>query len=294
MKIIYSYIMSNCHKYFIKFCKNISINKTRKEQIQGSKREVVKVLSRYVNNELGLGKPKFRAQGSYRFGTVVVEYIPNYDLDLGMYLNNKPRYSPRNLKSKINDEASIITWYGSEDKMKCIQIFFRNEYSIDVPIYYVDKKYNKSYIATKKGWELSDSIGFDKWVESRLKDNNQAIRLIKYIKKWANSLSFKTPNGIALTVLVMKNHKPDSRDDISFMKTLNSIFKSLRKLRKCFMPVEPYDNLLRQLSSKQISNFLIELEYLIRQGKNALNYNTLKSAVSIWRANLGEYFPTKV
>lgn len=286
--------MINCHKYFITYSNKISINKTRQKQVQGSQREVVKVLSRYVEYELGLGKVKFLEQGSYRFNTVIVDYVPDYDLDLGMYLNSKPKYTPRTLKSKINDKAIGISWYGAEDKLKCIQIYFRDEYSIDVPIYYFDKKHKKSYIATKTGWEISDSIGFDKWVKSRLNRNKQAIRLIKYLKHWSNSLSFKTPSGVALTVLVMKHHKSDPLDDVSFVKTLRSIYKNLQKQRKCIMPVEPYDNLLRKLSKKQISSFIEKLKCLIHEGENALRCDSIKNAILIWRSNLGDYFPIKI
>lgn len=284
----------SCHRHFLKLSQTISINKSRKKIVQASRRQIEKTLTRFSIFELDLGKPKFKVQGSYSFGTVVLGWAADYDLDLGMYFNNKPHYTPRNLKSKINEIASRITYYGSEDKMKCIQIIFRKEYSIDVPIYYFDKEHNKTFLATKDAWTLSDSIGFDKWIKSRLKGNKQPLRLIKYLKHWASDLSFKCPSGVALTVWIMKHYKIDFRDDVSFIKTLSSIYASLLREKKCIMPVEPYDNLIKKLSSKQISNFLEQLEILIYEGKIALKSGSVEEAVSIWRSNFGEYFPDKI
>lgn len=98
------------------------------------------------------------------------------------------------------------------------------------------------------------------------------------------------PKGVALTVLAASAYCPHERDDVSFVQTLTQIHLTLQKQWHCTMPVEPFDNLLRNCTGTNKKAFLERLSHLLIDSNRALKTSRKQMALTLWKAHLGRYF----
>lgn len=288
--------MANTHNHFLKFEQNISLTPSKKAKLIASRQALQDRILRYFTIYTDLPTPKFYIQGSYKMKTMILDKEGTYDVDLGIYFLKSfaPQYASYTVQNHIANAVRMHTTEGVEHRDKCIRVKYRGDFDIDLPVYY-KTPYDNPHLATKTIWQKSDPKELCDWFEKqrKLKDvNGQLLRLIKYFKVWANIRTGKMPSGIAFTVWVTNNYKPNTRDDIAFHETAKAIKSALSWGVSCRNPAIPFDDLTSKLDSIQKRNFAIAIDNLIAESEIALRQENQALALSIWYKHLGSKFPT--
>jgi len=241
--------------------------------------------------------PEFYIQGSYKMNTMVQKEDGSFDVDLGIYFSEKPEAKPKTVQSYVLEAVKNQTTLPTEHRRKCIRVNYVGEFNADLPVYYQLGTNSQAFIAVKDGdWVKDDPEKFVNWVITHRKtkeigNDGQLLRVIKYLKMWANLLGFKTPSGAALTVWACNNFSASKdRDDEALSKTINNIYSSLGKPIICQCPVEPFDDLVSNLDAAQKDKFKEALRMFKDDAIKALNTMDLNSAVSYWSKHLGDKF----
>lgn len=98
------------------------------------------------------------------------------------------------------------------------------------------------------------------------------------------------PSGIAFTVWMANNYKPNERDDIALIDTVKGMKSSFWWDVKCQNPATPGDNLVEKLSSGQKENFLENLTRFISDAERAISEKDEIKSISIWKKQFGDRF----
>jgi len=282
--------MANLHTRFLNFEKATSITPARKQKLIVSRQALQNKIIDYFKAKPQLSVPKFYIQGSYKMGTMVLGHDSSYDVDLGIYFLTKPLVTSATLKTHVYNAVANHTNSGVENRDKCVRVIYAGDFDIDLPVYYKTNYDQHPFIATKKTWLQSDPKELCDWFSRKKDRNGQLQRLVKYFKYWANIRSKKMPSGIALTVWVTNNFKPNLRDDIAFYDTANAIKNSLYWSMTCRNPTTPNDDLVEKLDSTQKLNFKNYLDNLIKDANEAIRQMDYTKAVNIWRHQFGDKF----
>lgn len=292
--------MANLHTQFKKFEERISINSTQRDLIIKRHSALRKVITNYFKQKNGVYVPDFFIQGSYKMNTMVQKKDGSFDVDLGIFFPQKPNFTPTTMQSNVLEAVKNQTTNGAQHLKKCIRVNYVGEFNADLPVYYQVGTDGQAYIAVKNGsWVKDDPEKFVNWVTDNRKskeiDNDgQLLRVIKYLKRWANLLSFKTPSGVALTVYACKNFSASKdRDDEALSKTINNMYSSFTGLfgsLSCQCPVEPFDDLVSNLDNSQKNKFKEALGNLKDDAAKALSSTDTTLAVLLWSKHLGDKF----
>lgn len=283
--------MANAHNNFLKFEQNVSITAGKKKKLIASRQALQKRIVDFFKTKPSVPVPKFYIQGSYKMGTMVIDKMGTYDVDLGIYFLTKPTVEPLTLQKYVSDAVISHTETGVEHKDKCIRVIYKGDFDIDLPVYYKSINDKHPFLATKNKWFESDPKEICDWFDSKKDNNGQLVRLVKYFKAWANNRSKKMPSGIAFSVWCAKNFKPNNRDDIAFYDTAKAIYDSFLWDISCKNPATPGDDFLTKLDSGQKSNFKETFSNLIKDAERALKQDNLTSSCNIWKQQFGEKFP---
>ena len=220
-----------------------------------------------------------------------------YDVDLGVYFREKPVHTCTTVQEHVMSAVQKHTSGGAKHLQKCIRVVYAGDFNIDLPVYYQSASDKIASIAVKNGnWRLDDPEDFVNWFNRQrnkeIKSDGQLIRIVKYLKRWANERSFKTPSGAALTVWAGRNFEPKAdRDDIALSQTINAIKSSFFWSVSCECPVQPNDDLVSNLDSDQKSKFRSALALLCADAAAATNTSTSEAdAIKLWRKHLGDKF----
>jgi hypothetical protein len=289
--------MANLHSQFKKFEEKISLSKSKNDIIVKRHSTLRKVITDYFKQKEGVKVPDFYIQGSYKMNTMVQKKDGSFDVDLGVFLSEKPSVSSTTTQTYVLNAVKNQTTRGAEHLKKCIRLNYTGEFNADLPVYYQLNANSQAYIAVKNGdWVKDDPEQFIKWVKNirKLKEidnDGQLIRVIKFLKRWANLLPFKTPSGIALTVWACNNFiAVRDRDDESFFKTIQKIYSEISWFITCKCPVEPFDDLLSKLDSVQKDKFKAALKSLNESAEKAIKTTDVNTAVLHWAKHFGEKF----
>lgn len=210
--------MANCKKLFDEFLKKLDIVDSKTTSMRTSKENLITKIETYFQNNHSGYTPEFYIQGSYKMGTSIRTKDDECDLDLGVYIKPKPDVTPATLQQWVFDAVNGTTSATPSKKNKCIRVQYSAGYHIDLPVYRKDKTGNKiPELAIKStGFEKSDARGVVEWFNGKKKDNPQLVRLIKFLKAWADNIRESMPPGLAWTILSVDNQKKkDGRDDIA-------------------------------------------------------------------------------
>lgn len=287
--------MANAHNYFLRFDQIISLTPGKKTKLILSRKALQDRIVNYFRMYTNLPVPKFYIQGSYKMKTMILSKDGTYDVDLGIYFLINPNVTAFTVQNYVAAAVKGHTYGGAEHREKCIRVKYSGDFDIDLPVYYKTIYDTNPYLATKSIWQKSDPKELCDWFERqrKLKDKSgQLLRLIKYFKAWANTRTRKMPSGIAFTVWVAMNYKPNDRDDIAFYETAKAMKNSLFWGVTCINPATPGDDLTSKLDSMQKINFLNEFDSLITNADLALRELYLSRALNIWKNQLGNKFPT--
>jgi hypothetical protein len=289
--------MANLHLQFKKFEERISITSTQRDLIVKRHSALRTVITNYFKQKNGITVPDFFIQGSYKMNTMVQKKDGSFDVDLGIFFPQKPSLTPTTIQSNVLEAVKNQTTSGAQHLKKCIRVNYVGEFNADLPVYYKLGANPQAHIAVKNGdWVKDDPEKFISWVNSirntkEIGNDGQLLRVIKYLKRWANLLPFKTPSGVALTVWVTNNFSASKdRDDDALLKTINSIYSSFWWSVSCQCPVEPFDDLLSNLDSSQKDKFKETLGELKDDAAKAVSASDTNLAVSYWAKHLGDKF----
>lgn len=285
--------MGNAHNHFLQFERAISISAAKKKKLISSRKALENRIREHFKAHAKFLTPKFYIQGSYKMGTMVIKKNGTYDVDLGVYFLEKPKIEALSLQKNVFSAVKGHTVGGVEHREKCIRVIYQGDFDIDLPVYYKTPHDKHPYLATKKGWLESDPKEICDWFEKRKDENGQLMRLVKYFKAWANQRSRKMPSGISFTVWVANNYKPNKRDDTAFFETAKSIestFGGGFTDTVAMNPATPQDNLLK-LDFDQRTKFKEAFRQMLKEAEEAIQTNTNKKALNIWKQQFGDRFP---
>lgn len=287
--------MSNCHNLFQAFNGNLSITQTKKSKLMTSRDRLREKIRNYFKEKHPDYKPKFRGQGSYSLGTMIRTKEDTCDLDNGIYFFPKPNETATTMQNWIWDAVEDATSAKPQHRARCVRVIYKDDYHIDLPIYYKESETNDSeipHLAVKDiGWSKSDPKEFKDWFIKKKDDKEQLVRNVKYLKAWCDNRANKMPNGLTMTVLACNNIKYNDRDDIVLRDTLKEIRSILKSSWSCVMPTTPNDDLLENYTGDK-DYFFEVLDTFIKDADKAIDEekNQLKAS-KLWQKHLGSYFP---
>lgn len=297
--------MANCNDLFSKYHDAVKLASKKKEYLKTSRDAVRDKIRKHFKNTLEANSPAFHGQGSYIMNTIVNPLNGEFDIDDGVYLQNlnadRTKWeTPETVHGWIVAATDGHTDEKPIDKERCVRVRYANNYHVDLPTYCMDAE--TPYLAEKgkEGWHVSDPkaliVWFKNTVKSQGSNGEQLKRIIRYFKAWADfqeqNGNEKMPSGVTLTVLSCNNFEPSSdRDDASFVGTARGIVTALEISKTITRPVNPYDDLGRDLTSKQMNNFVQKLETLRDDGGKAIKESDKSKASNEWIKLLGDRFP---
>ena len=176
-------------------------------------------------------------QGSYAMGTGIKPLDGDYDIDIGIILNNVVRSSnPYRDRSKDKDFKTVKGWiYNAirahtsqvDWRRPCITVYYKEAgeiiYHVDLAVMVRDDQHPAQlYLAlgdehespSTCEWQLDDRQGFMDAVESKCagEDGAQFRRVVRYLKRWKDENFPKNghaaPTGLSLTVAAYYSFSP--------------------------------------------------------------------------------------
>ena len=290
--------MANCHDLFEDFYSTISIDKSKRDSLMSARDAIQDRITNYFKNELKEKVPEYKIQGSYALDTIVNPLDGEYDIDVGIYLQNidhdKVKWpTTETVHNWIFKAVENHTKEKPTDKRTCVRVNYSGQYHVDLPIYGTYK--NESYLAEKgeAKWHISDPKDFENWFKGEIEKKGDQIRhLVKYLKAWAdyNSKSGKLPSGFVLTILITECYEKSDRDDASFAGTAKSMYDRLKISEEIRNPVDPKENLRDRISDSKMVTFKESLETLLNNASLALKEKSKKEACKKWRKEFGDRF----
>lgn len=291
--------MSDCHDLFFVFHKNIALAQSKKDALIKARNALRERIKNYFKEQLKDVAPLFHSQGSYPMATIINPLNGEYDIDDGVYLQNinkNNRYewpSPETAHKWIYYAVEGHTNEKPVDKRTCIRVVYAGQYHVDLPIY---GEYSGQYYLAEKvaGWRISDPKIIREWFAGQVEQKgDQLIRIVKYIKAWADYKSDECEilSSIILTVLASDCYEEDERDDVSLLGTMGRIYERLVASFIVLNPVDAQEDLAKALKEEQKENFKIALQILLQKGSEALNEENSLASSNIWREQFGERFP---
>lgn len=290
--------MANCHDLFEDFHSTISIDKSKKESLMSARDGIQEKIMNYFKNDLKQKVPEYKMQGSYPMGTIVNPLDGEYDIDIGVHLQNldydKKKWPTTNTVHNWTYKAvEKHTKEKPTDKRTCVRVNYSGNYHADLPIYSLHD--DQPHLAEKgdAGWHPSDPKAFVDWFKGKVKDRGEQVRrLVKYLKAWADykSKSGNLPSGFVLTILIVEEYEKAERDDSSFSATVKNINNRIKKSEKILNPVDNNEDLRKRITDAQMKNFKERLSSLIQNASSALKEESKKEACKIWLKEFGDRF----
>jgi hypothetical protein len=282
--------MTNLNTDFQEFNKKLTLSSSRKEKLKASKDALKNKIISYFKDNTALSVPEFYIQGSYKMGTMILKKDNTYDVDLGVYFEDNKGITGELLQKKVLNAVKEHTDGGARHKRNCIQVVYSGEYNIDLPVFYKDA-WGNYILASKDNDKPDDTRQMVDWFNEKKDANGQLVRLIKYMKAWANTRSHKMPSGIMLTIWLTNHFYSNERDDIALLETLRQTYYCIQLHgRKCINPVNQKEDLASQLTTTQKINFETEMGTLIRTIENATNSSDRTKAYQALKPFFGNRF----
>ncbi len=297
--------MADCNDLFDKYHNAVKLTTAKRGDLKTSRDAVRDKIRNHFKNTLKANVPKFHGQGSYMMRTTVNPIDSEFDIDDGVYLQNlEPDRGKWETPEKVHGWIVAATDSHTDekpiDKNRCVRVRYANKYHIDLPIYCMDR--DTPYLAEKgkEGWHVSDPKALIVWFNERIKvqgeHSEQLKRIIRFFKAWADfqeqNGSEKMPAGVTLTVLACNNFESSTdRDDASFVGTARKIAFVLKYSQTIMRPVIPYDDLAKDLTTRQMDNFVQKITTLRDDGGQAIKESDKSKAAKKWKKLLGDRFP---
>jgi len=284
--------MANCHNLFQDYHSEISIGSKKNKRMKDSKEGLRTRIRKWFKENQPEYIPYFYIQGSYKMKNGIRTSEDICDLDDGIYFFRAPDVTASTLKEWVRQAVDGYTNTAAENRKKCVRSIFSNDYEIDHPVYCKEDGKEYQIAVNGVGFEDSDPKAMINWFIGKKDKEGRLIRIVKYLKGWANQQSFKMPSGLALTILA-SNAKDqivlNQRDDITLRDIAKEFKNELNRAFKCIVPAVPNDDLLENYANKE--KFLGALDKFIEDADAAIRETNQKDASKQWRKHLGERFP---
>lgn len=290
--------MSDCSDLLLEFNKKIILSKTKQQSLKDSSKSLENKITKYFELDKKEATPSYYSQGSFAMGTIINPLDEEFDIDIGVHLNNLGKE-----KKEWPATSTVHSWiydaiegHSSEDpidKNTCIRIIFQKEYHVDLPIYCEYE--GEPYLADngEKSWHISNPTKIIDWFKRALgKEGDQLRRIVQYLKAWKdnNSSEIKLPSGLVLTVLAVNNFQNNIREDVSLASTVSQIMDQIKSSSKISNPINCNENLSDKISKSQFDNFKSNLEGFRGNASEALKEKDKVEACKLWRKEFGERF----
>ncbi|MEP2026161.1 nucleotidyltransferase, partial [Reichenbachiella sp.] len=256
-----------------------------------------KKITHYFYGKPHLPLPEYYIQGSYKMKTVVENRTTKSDVDLAIIFPSFPGVKLETLQNHVRNALWNHTTKGVIVKDPCVRLTYVRDFHIDLPIYFRNQVDGQLYFGSRgNDWTPSDPKAFVKWFKENTNNRPQLVRIIRYLKAWADYTKTKTrkklPSGLALTLWAIDYYKPSSRDDIALFQTCSSILNYLKEYFQfqwsAKMPVAPYDNVLNKLSRSNKAAFYDEWKEMVSLMAEAVSSERKSIAVSKWKRVFGK------
>jgi hypothetical protein len=307
--------MADLHSTFIEFDGIVKLRSNKKDKLRTSRDSIRDNIKKYFAENRDKHNVNFKGQGSFLMNTTIEPLSCEYDVDDGVYIFGKEIDRPgvQTAHNWIFEAVKNRTSSKPMDKNTCVRVIYKNDYHVDLPIYYMMDQSKDQYsladeiplLAHKaKGWIESDPYAFKKWFDEQAKNKPQLKRLVRYLKTWSDkkqndNSSLRFPSGMIFTVLACENYCNNERDDVALVDTLKAIQIKIDDSRSffasfsCYRPtVDKTENLLDKYSAGSTKkSFLDALDRFIRSGEQAIQIESKKDACAKWQKHLGDRFP---
>lgn len=225
---------------FMRFHEAIQLKRFDENAELREKRD--RILKRLRENLPGSVTFDWFNQGSYAMGTGIKPLDGDYDIDIGIILNNVVRSSnPYRDCSKDKDFKTVKGWVYTAIKSHtsqvdwrrpCITVYYKEAgeiiYHVDLAVLVRDDQNPAQlYLALGKEhespstceWQLDDRQGFMDAIEKKCAgdDGAQFRRVVRYLKRWKDENFPKNghaaPTGLSLTVAAYYSFNPSKTPD---------------------------------------------------------------------------------
>lgn len=288
--------MANCNKLFLDFDKKINVLSSKEGKLKTSCANIRTALRTHFAKNHSEYKPKFAYQGSSQLGTMIRTKDDTCDYDMGVYFGKEPDVTAKTLQGWVWDAVENTTSTKPIHKNKCIRVIYKNDYHIDLPVYYkpkfFDDKVSPEIAIKSNGFSPSDPRAFIQWYKAHTNYTAKTIRVVRYLKSWGDNKQESMPSGLTMSLLAIRNIIYNDREDIMLRDTLKQIKSATDKKWECLVPTTPGDDLFAGFTDTQKSNFKSNLSDFILDADKAIDMekNQLKAS-KLWEKHLGLWFP---
>ena len=288
---------SNCNQALKNFNELITIHPEKVANLKKAHQTIRTKVREYFQFRTNLPLPEFYIQGSYKMKTIVENRNNKCDVDLAVIFPCNPGVSIETLQNHVKKALWNHTSKGITIKTTCVRLDYVRDFHIDLPIYFIDRRDGQLYFGSRGyEWEQSNPKAFVEWFKTQTSRKPQLIRIIRYLKAWADHTKIKTkkklPSGLTLTLWAIKYYQPSSRDDVALFHTCTAILDYLDENFKftwtATMPVEPFDNVLNRLTNAQKSEFYIEIKEMVALMADAVSSENKTYAMTKWKRVFGD------
>ncbi|PGD07605.1 nucleotidyltransferase [Bacillus wiedmannii] len=294
--------------YFKLFIANLSLNKGRKEKIDGALSTWEVLLSE--DKEFNEKFKGFYSQGSYATKTAIrPSKDAEFDVDVILLLDVKKEDSKEffnwvaeRIKSKKTYEGKI------KPQDRCIRIDYAGDFHVDIVP--ARTTYGDSILIPSKkegNWVKTNPAGFKKWCDKKHIEHNEKFRsMVKILKYWRdeNVGDNTAPKSILLTTLVGKYMIAKSSYAETLVATLDNMVTELDELIKdtpkddaikISNPSLEDENLARDWTVEKCRIFRDKLKNFHSKSLEALNDSNKESSIEKWQAIFGKKkFPNEL
>lgn len=272
--------------------------------------------------------PRYKAVnlGSYALNVGVKPLDGNYDIDIGIIFEIAPEDypDPREVKKWVRDALlrhnREVSW-----RSPCITVFYAAGYHVDLSVMAGGASgtlhpralaRGKEHSAEEnRGWEDAEPEKLVKLIRNAHsgEDAAQFRRVIRALKRWKqHSFSLRgndAPPSVSIVLSAYKWFSPVKScldpvqftyqyDDCSALQRLvsNMLSQSETSLDgrlKITLPVQPGDDVLRRMTTKQMEGFIDKLKSLKDSLSRASSAEDTESALKILRKEFGDDFPAE-
>lgn len=307
--------MADLQSTFIEFDGIIKLGSNKKSSLRTSRDSIRDSIRDYFDENRDKHSVSFKGQGSFVMATTIQPLSSEYDVDDGVYIFGKEedRPTPQTAHNWIYDAVKYRTSSDPKDKNTCVRVIYKNDYHVDLPIYYKTDRSDSQFILDDeipllahkdKGWIVSDPYAFKQWFDQQANGKPQLKRIVRYLKAWSDkkqndNSSLRFPSGMIFTILASENYVSDNRDDKALLETLKAIQQKIDNERfwsgsySCYRPTpDKNQNLMDKYSASTTkTNFLNALDSFIKSGEQAIELESKKDACAKWQKHLGNRFP---
>ena len=292
--------MTDLHSEFQTYHGKVALTSTKKKDLRKARKAIRKKIKTYFKDELEVAQPKFWEQGSFAMKTTVNPLDGEFDVDDGVYLQHLDNEddsewpAAETVHKWLVDATDGHTKEKPIDKNTCVRVRYAGQYHVDLPSY---GELNDEYKLAVKGceeWPTSDPKAITDWFNDQVDADEQLLRLVRYFKAWADYQATrrgKMPSGLILTVLVVQNWQPNTRDDLCVSDTAAAIESAVKPVFRVYNPVDDSEELTSRLNKEQKKRFQDAISDLVANSTEAIDAEKGSTASKLWRKELGERFP---